>query len=261
MSKQDDDPTVSLGDANERSLQDSNTPTLSSEHRSLRVSVDRTAQSPAPQADTMIATITTLDNLEATNDSDTPQDAADSTTAAPYGTRSRNRTGGVRPNYADDKEIDHFIEANGKLSKPTLSKASTAASSAPSKPSHQDTAGQAPSRGGFAAVNGALLAPNGTTPPVKDSIPGMSTFSANPNSGASAPAPSKKRKQPGSNGTSPPTGTTGSVTTTKTRTTTAGHPRQHLETNMMSFLRSGARLNTNKQLKADDGTTLAVNGT
>src|SRR5271163_891609 len=101
MSKQDDDPTVLLGDANERSLQESSTPTLLSEHPALRGSVDRSAQSPAPPADTMIATITTLDSLEATNDSDTPQDAADSTTAAPYGTRSRNRTGGVRPNYAD----------------------------------------------------------------------------------------------------------------------------------------------------------------
>ncbi|RMZ81033.1 hypothetical protein DV738_g2462, partial [Chaetothyriales sp. CBS 135597] len=34
-----------------------------------------------------------------------------------YGTRSRNRTGGTRPNYADDKELDLEIEAAGRISK------------------------------------------------------------------------------------------------------------------------------------------------
>ncbi|RMD44877.1 hypothetical protein DV735_g376, partial [Chaetothyriales sp. CBS 134920] len=33
-----------------------------------------------------------------------------------YGTRSRNRTGGTRPNYADDKELDLEIEAAGRIS-------------------------------------------------------------------------------------------------------------------------------------------------
>src|ERR1700709_2427937 len=37
--------------------------------------------------------------------------------ASGYGTRSRNRTGGARPNYAEDKEVDLEIEAAAKPSR------------------------------------------------------------------------------------------------------------------------------------------------
>lgn len=107
------------------------------------------------------------------------------------------------------------------------------------------------SKRGFAAIN----APQ-ASPPAKDLIPGTSTFVANP----STSAPSKKRKQP-SSGAAPTNATTQAnpAPAHTTRTKYLPTTRRQTENSVMSFEESGARLH-HGQLRADDGTTLAVNG-
>jgi hypothetical protein len=147
--------------------------------------------------------------------------------ASGYGTRSRNRTGG-RPNYAEDKELDLEIEA---LSKPSRSSKRAAATIDPQ-----------PVAAGFGTVNGSALPdkPSDDAPP------------------AAVPAPSKKRKHPGSNHTVAAPATT--VSTTRAKPNASVPFKGYVETNMMSFSRSGSKLNAKKQLTADDGTTIQANG-
>ncbi len=155
--------------------------------------------------------------------------------ASGYGTRSRNRTGGARPNYAEDKELDLEIEA---LSKPSrASKRSTAAVSEQ----------QQPVATGFASVNGSS-----TSEKPAESAPAPV---ATP---APAPAPSKKRKHPGSNHTvaTPSASTSAS----RTKPATSVPFKGYVETNMMGFSRFASKLNAKKQLVADDGTVIQANG-
>ncbi len=160
------------------------------------------------------------------------------TSAAGYGTRSRNRTGGTRPNYAEDKELDIELEAIPKASR--SSKRSSAAASeqhsAPSSASVLGTANHAH------ADHASEIAPTPTS----------STPAPAP------PAPSKKRKHPGSSHT---VASHAAVSTSsRSRHTTAVPFKGYVETNMMSFHRSGKRLNAKKQLVTDDGTTIQANG-
>lgn len=162
-------------------------------------------------------------------------DDDDANSAAPYGTRSRNRTGGARPNYADDKELDLEIEAAGRITTTKASKKVTAAATS------------AAPVNGVATVNDSLAVTNG------DAGSRAHSHAGTP---APAPAPSKKRKQPGSNSTVANT-TAGYPISSRAK---ASQPSQYVETNLMSFSRCGNRLNAKKQLVADDGTVLAANG-
>ncbi len=159
-------------------------------------------------------------------------DDGDPDAAATYGTRSRNRPGALRPNYADDKELDMEIEAAGRISKGAPKKAST---------SHVADAFPAPL--GFAAINSVAIV--------------NSESATQANTAAPVPAASKKRKQPGS--TSVSNGGIPSYTAGP-RSKAAHSAVAYIETNMMSFSRCGGKLNSKKQLVSDDGTTLAPNG-
>jgi hypothetical protein len=158
----------------------------------------------------------------------------DPNSAAPssYGTRSRNRPGVARPNYADDKELDMEIEAAGRIG--------TGTSKRPL--SNNATAETTPAPLSFAAINSVSI-PNGEP-------------AAPANTMAQGPALSKKRKQPGSNTVS------NSVTPSYILgpRSKANHAASYVETNMMSFSRCSSKLNSKKQLVADDGTILAPNG-
>ena len=191
-----------------------------------------------------------------------PNENGDDSASAPYGTRSRNRTGGARPNYAEDREVDLMIEANSKITKPGPTKVPAAASHPDGDESENDLNVSNPTRRGFAAVNGNIHATNGAPQATRDPIPGTSTFSANPST--SSTSGSKKRKQPGSSNTNTNLSTTtATATALKARSAGAQQSRQHNynETNMLSFEGCRARLNAKGQLRADDGTILAVNGT
>jgi hypothetical protein len=165
--------------------------------------------------------------------------------AATYGTRSRNKGGNSRPNYADDRELDLEIEAAGRLpkSKPKKEKA-IAASSNVLGAQDEPLKATAP-QNAFAAVNSAGII--NSVPP----IPGTSTFSTQQQN--------NKRKQPGvTSAAAPSPGAPAQAKKTRGVHSTAS--RLHLETNMLIFSRCRGRLNAKKQLVADDGTTLAANG-
>ena len=179
--------------------------------------------------------------------------------AAPYGTRSRNRTGTSRPNYAEDKELDAEFEI-GPSSKEGR-KANWGVDPTPATTA--DT--------GKSAVNGrknqALEADQMVAGQshYKEPIPGTSTFSANPTTSAPAGQPSKKRK---ANGT-PVTNNLqpqmlnvndGAVPAITRRASIAAQGLVWTrETNMLSFDDCGSCLK-DKKLVADDGTVLEVNG-
>ncbi|OAL34702.1 hypothetical protein AYO20_06119 [Fonsecaea nubica] len=182
-----------------------------------------------PQSQPMTATASTS-SLQPTPEN------GDNSTSGPYGTRSRNRTGGSRPNYAEDRELDLEIEA---LSKPSRSsKRSSAAASEQQQPSSTN----------FASVNNTQPEkPAEITPAANASTP----------TAAAAPAPSKKRKHPGSSHTVAATSTMG--TNSRARPVASVPFKGYVETNMMSFKRCGYRLNAKNQLVADDGTAVQAN--
>lgn len=171
----------------------------------------------------------------------------------PYGTRSRNRTGGSRPNYAEDHDFDLEVEPNNLTARSGGSKRSSMAPNdryltvEPEKPQGMNT------RRGFTAVNGSVALSSNSSAIPKELIPGTSTFSANPTIPQNG---SKKRKQPG--------GTTATTTQSQQTHGLSGKGRnavrEHHDTSMMSFEASQGHLQ-NGRLIADDGTSLQVNGT
>jgi hypothetical protein len=202
-------------------------PRLNSQHGQSAPTFEPSAPDDLPQSQPMTAShSTSSQNPDADND--------ESNAAGPYGTRSRNR--GPRINYADDKELDQEIEAAGRM--PKTSSRKSAAASAPA----------ASSSNGFSAVNSANA--------VNDDS-GFHGASANAVATVAAPAPSKKRKQPGG----------GSAAASGSSTPFALGPRRapaqsahYVVSNLLSFTKCSGRLNSKKQLVADDGTTLQANG-
>lgn len=181
---------------------------------------------------------------------------------APYGTRSRNRGGASRPNYAEDREIETEFDVQATAKEEDSKKATRTSEN----------------RSSIGVENGVPASMSRRAPGIqpendshtlttaKDHIPGTSTFSANP----TAPVvsqPSKKRK---SNGQSTPTTTyastpvngvpPGSHHTTRRSSLAAQTGTGFRESNMLSFETCAGRLKDGK-LIADDGTMLRVNGT
>ncbi|PGH19212.1 hypothetical protein AJ80_04183 [Polytolypa hystricis UAMH7299] len=192
-----------------------------------------------------------------------PVPAAQTSTASPavppvYGTRSRNRGGAPRPNYAEDPDIDGDLELVSTSTRGGASKkASPHANTATASPSAEnDKASGVSTRRSQTNTN------NSNTPgSTKDAIPGTSSFSANPN-GAGTTTASKKRKQPGSSNTvASSSTTTHSSTSTKKFVAPANLPPGSQGANgrsMMTFINCRGYLKNGK-LKADDGTTLSAN--
>ena len=184
----------------------------------------------------------------------------DTSGSSPYGTRSRNRNGKMRPNYAEDRELDMDYDSN------TGKKSQAPSGGASSNPVQSGEINQ------FSTVNtrrssltGSGAAPGKTAATVsasKDYIPGMSSFSLNPDVNSAPQPPSKKRKAPGSSST------TASPYLDMTQNTAYPPPRRTAstasaakfrETNMLTFENCQGYLK-NEKLKADDGTVLGLNG-
>ncbi len=184
----------------------------------------------------------------------TPKDATAGAfgPAIPYGTRSRNRTGAARPNYAEDKELDTEFDFT--------STPKEASGRKPAKATDAGTTATNPRKN-------AVPEPDLTTAVLnhyKDPIPGTSTFSANPTV-SGGPHHSKKRKATHEKGSHHPSPAP-HISTTNTssrKASTAGiaeQPTSSLsDSNMLSFEGCGAHLKDGK-LEADDGTVLQVNG-
>ncbi|KAF2836519.1 hypothetical protein M501DRAFT_939594 [Patellaria atrata CBS 101060] len=178
----------------------------------------------------------------------------------PYGTRSRNRPGTSRPNYAEDTEMDF------EMTTPTLGNGSSTHQNATSasqgrQSSHGGESGQATSgnlKKTATANTGNWNAANSSA--AKEVfIPGTSTFSANPNTNV-APPPSKKRKAAAiahSNGASSVASPANQAVTR--RTTATNHMQSSRESDMLTYEHTGAILNKDGKLVADDGTVISIN--
>ncbi|KAI9931605.1 putative PHD type zinc finger protein with BAH domain-containing protein [Aspergillus wentii] len=201
-----------------------------------------TVDEPNPQPMTTSASPSEVAGAEPPSSSATP---------APYGTRSRGRNA-PRPNYAEDRDIDMDLEVANPGSKSSKRSSGVAPNNTinGSKPEGEKTT-SSNTRKSLTAVNGAT-----STPSAKESIPGTSSFSAKPDDGNSSSNSSRKRKQPAS--TPNNSNTTNGNAAKKIFTTAPGIVQGQSETNMVTFENSGARLKDGK-LKADDGTTFAVN--
>ena len=180
--------------------------------------------------------------------------------AAPYGTRSRNRTGTSRPNYAEDKELDVEFEiaASSKEGRKAIRGAADpglATSSDVGRAGNKNGKNQGPEPDQIVAGQ----------PHSREPIPGTFTFSAQLTTTAPA-GQSKKRKANGASATSHlqpqsqlPNHTTVPAVTRRASIAAQGTVALR-ETNMLSFDDCGSRLNKAKKLVADDGTVLEVNG-
>lgn len=191
----------------------------------------------------------------ASSSSPPPKDATSA--AAPYGTRSRNRAGVSRPNYAEDKEMDMEFEIQPPVKEEDARKTARSLDARPNV--LESAASGATGR----KTTGTVPDPNSAAQLVpKDHIPGTSTFSANVRGGNPA-QPSKKRKATANPTSNIPngnhsTGNMGTATATG-KSTLPQNSQAYKESFMLSFDNCGARLQNGK-LIADDSTTLGING-
>lgn len=177
--------------------------------------------------------------------------------AAPYGTRSRNRAGVSRPNYAEDREIDMEFESQPHIKEDNIRKGS--------RPSDTRSSALESSDSGVAIRGPAGILPdsNGAAQRMlKDHIPGTSTFSANP-AGTALAQPPKKRKATTHSASSMTNGNHPTANLDMTMTTQKNMLPHNVpacrESFMLTFDNCGARLQ-NAKLIADDGTALGING-
>ena len=215
------------------------------------------ARSPGPAVRAAESQPMTASNSTSSNTSIKDAAAGAAGGAVPYGTRSRNRTGTARPNYAEDKELDAEFEVAATQKDSNVRKSA--------KP----------------ADLGSVIPPSNTQKTTdsdsdqlvtvqshyKEPIPGTSTFSANPaGTNALGQPTSKKRKANGQ----PTTAIQAqlpvslqSTLNTQAMTRRASMAAQVAagvrESHMLSFHSCGGRLK-DKKLVADDGTILEVNG-
>ena len=201
---------------------------------------------PKDPAVTQDAPQTTQTSSDASRASQPPSqlDGADAAMSSDitYGTRSRNRTGNPRPNYAEDQDMDFEISSAGATTKKKSaadSATSIGQSATDMKRAHEYLRHVAGSNGGPA---------NSTASGAKELTPGV------------APNLSKKRKAAGAPTTltqTPPTSNSPAPTATRKVVAPSANTR---ESNVMSFSKHRSCLSKKGELVADDGTKLSVNG-
>ncbi|KAF2736644.1 hypothetical protein EJ04DRAFT_562314 [Polyplosphaeria fusca] len=175
------------------------------------------------------------------------------TAAAPYGTRSRNRPGTSRPNYAEDVEMDFEMaqpSPNGNTSEP------------PSRGSLVMDGGLSGAKKGSASAQGHAPWGNGGPNPKDDSvslnIPGTSTFAATPAVHSAQPA--KRRKNAAghaTNGNHANAAAPSQAGAKRANNALAAANHYGRESNMMTFDHTGTFLK-NGRLEADDGQTVSI---
>ncbi|KAK4128799.1 hypothetical protein N657DRAFT_629836 [Parathielavia appendiculata] len=203
---------------------------------------------------------------------------------SPYGTRSRNRTGAARPNYAEDKDLDLDIydvypqrkedDSKKPSNKQQGASSSTAASANSSQPAPRPGNGSSrkPLPDDSRSHNGTKdQQPNSKTPVAPSSTSSSST-TANGTSAANGVSKGKKRKvtdtastASGSQTPSAPNGAVSSSALQK-RPATSGQASGNFmasgiaygETNLLTFENCKSRPKDGKMV-ADDGTVLGVN--
>lgn len=185
---------------------------------------------------------------------------ADNVGPSPYGTRSRNKAGNARPNYAEDREMDNDYDW---LAAKKSQSSGGAVSSGPAQAGDSDRSTGVNTRRSSNTAPASAMSKVGPAGNAKDGIPGTSSFSLNSEAIASSTSNnSKKRKAPGGGGAasaaSQSSGQAASHGGSRRATATLSSAR-HRETNMLTFENSQGYLKDGK-LKADDGTLLGING-
>ncbi|KAH7076591.1 hypothetical protein BKA63DRAFT_510354 [Paraphoma chrysanthemicola] len=175
--------------------------------------------------------------------------------AAPYGTRSRNRPGRSRPNYAEDTEMDFEMAApatNGNISDPPSRNSVVADSGQPSGVSSKK--GSAPAQG-----NGSWGNPGANTrdEPPNPNISGTSAVAA-VTQPSTAQATTKRRKNAAAATNGTHQNSAAPTQTAPKRGNQVMVANNARETNMLTFENTGAILK-NGQMVADDGQTVSVN--
>lgn len=184
-------------------------------------------------------------------------------TASPYGTRSRNRTGASRPNYAEDKDLDvEMFEPDRREDE--SKKATRQAGSA--NASQGGAAAPRPSNGS----SSRKPLPTESTHHAAQKEQTSTTTSNSTPSAVTTPAPStqpsRKRKAATSQASTPASGhvqqslSNGATTTVQRRPAVVSHSGiGYSETNMLTFENCAGKPKDGKII-ADDGTVLEVNG-
>lgn len=211
----------------------------------------------------------------ASSTSDTVQETRDAENASPnpaqssskdtdengvatYGTRSRNRPGRLRPNYAEDTEMDFEMTAaatNGNTSDPP-SREPAAADSGP-------LSGVSGKKGSTPAQSNASWGnsgPNSKDNPANPNISGASLVAAStPPTAAQPTTTAKRRKNATTTNGTPQNAVAPSHAGPKRGNQTTPAANSSRETNMLTFEITGAILK-NGRMEADDGQTVSING-
>lgn len=177
--------------------------------------------------------------------------------AAPYGTRSRNRPGRSRPNYAEDAEMDFettVASANGNVSDP---------------PSHESVAAESAQASGVGGKKGSAAAsgnaswgnsgPNPKDNPATPNIPGASASTTATNQASTAQPATKRRKNAAATNGTHASASAPSQAGAKRGGQVMPAASSARESNMMTFEKTGAMLK-NGHMEADDGQTVSING-
>ncbi|KAJ4382862.1 putative PHD type zinc finger protein with BAH domain-containing protein [Didymella sp. IMI 355093] len=237
--------------------------------RNSTPAVSASENQPAPHGSTDAAAAMDVDQQHQeskNNDSDSAQPSrknSEEAAAAPYGTRSRNRPGRSRINYAEDTEMDFEMTApastNGNVSDP------------PSRSSVAAESGQPPVVGGKKGAGaGPSSAPWGNSGPnAKDTQANLSISGSPATTPAAqttiAQTTTKRRKTAAKDatngvqaGATVPSQTTKRGAQAQVQTPAAAAAPYTRESNMMTFEFSGGMLKDGR-LQADDGQTVSVN--
>ncbi|KAB5580316.1 hypothetical protein GE09DRAFT_432976 [Coniochaeta sp. 2T2.1] len=220
----------------------------------------------------------------AMNGSTTQQAASKETgsgTASPYGTRSRNRTGASRPNYAEDKDLDvEMFEPDRQGSKKAGSANASQGAAAAPRPSNGGSSSRKPlptesntgthhAGGGPASATkeqkttGSSTATSNSTP-----APGATTGAPNtPTPSTTQPSRKRKATAAASQASTPSAShvqqasSNGPTTAVQKRPAVVSHNGNGIgysETNLLTFENCAGRPKDGKMI-ADDGTVLEVN--
>jgi hypothetical protein len=208
----------------------------------------------------------TVDAMQESRDeADDPADPAlasskdsEENSAAPsqYGTRSRNRTGRSRPNYAEDTEMDFEMTAasnNGTTAIPPLQDAAAVDSAQSSGASGKK--GSAPAQGNASWGNSG---PNPKDNSPNPNIPGAPAVAVTKEPSAAQP-PLKRRKNAANANGNQQSASAPSQTGPKRGSQVMVAASSARETNMLLFENTGAILKDG-HMEADDGQTVCING-
>ncbi|KJZ73615.1 hypothetical protein HIM_06948 [Hirsutella minnesotensis 3608] len=195
---------------------------------------------------------TASDTAKPSSGSDSAAKDSGAEMAAPYGTRSRNRSGNPRPNYAEDRDIDmdnydYYRDKGGPEGVKKSARQATAVAAVADAPPRVPGGSR---KSGVDEVRTPLPSQNGSRDQVSSSAGGSggATGGASQVAQASgASQPSRKRKA------------TAAVAARRTSNAvqTTGAPLLR-ETNLMTFEQCSSRPE-NGRMKADDGTVLEPN--